>query len=60
MYIIDGVNGGRILTFCSDSLIGIPIVTRELSNPISIAVDKYLNIYVTDWNNNRIVKYPLL
>ena len=60
MYVIDGVNGGRILMFCPNSVIGTILVNSGLNNPISIAVDMNLNLYVSDWNNNRIVKYFLL
>jgi hypothetical protein len=56
MYVIDQVNNGRVIMFYPNSLIGIPIITSGLSNPISIAVDTQLNLYVADWNNNRIVK----
>lgn len=60
MYVIDGVNGGRVLMYCPNSLIGIPIVTSGLNNPISIAVDTNLNMYVADWGGNQIMQYMLL
>jgi hypothetical protein len=42
MYVIDG----RVLMFCPNSLIGIPIVTSGINNPISIAIDTHLNLYM--------------
>jgi sugar lactone lactonase YvrE len=60
MYVIDGSNGGRVIVFCPDSLVGNVIVDSGLNNPISIAVDTHLNIYVSDWNNVRLVNYTLL
>ena len=60
MYVIDRVNSGRILMFCPNSAIGIVLVNNGLNNPISIAVDMNLNLYVSDWSNHRIVKYFLL
>jgi hypothetical protein len=60
MYVIDRVNSGRILMFCPSSTIGIVLVNSGLNNPISIAVDMNLDLYVSDWNNHRIVKYLLL
>lgn len=60
MYIVDGVGGGRIIMFPPGSLVGRPIVTTGLLNPISIAVDTQLTLFVSDWSNNRIVKYRLL
>ncbi|UJR16574.1 hypothetical protein I4U23_003475 [Adineta vaga] len=35
MYVIDGVNSGRLIMFLSNSLIGMPIITSGLNNPIS-------------------------
>ena len=60
MYVADRVNNGRVIMFCPNSAVGIPIITSGLNNPISIALDTHLNLYVNDWNNHRIVKYTLL
>ena len=60
MYVADLSNGGRIISFSPNSLIGIPIITSGLNNPMGVAVDEDLNLYVADYNNDRIVKYALL
>jgi hypothetical protein len=60
MYIVDWVNGGRVIMFYPNSLIGIAIVTVGLYNPTSIAIDTHMNLYVADYGNSRIVKYMLL
>ena len=49
MYVADQSGGGRIVSFPPDSLIGIPIITSGLSNAMSVAVDKDLNLYVADY-----------
>jgi hypothetical protein len=60
MYVLDSVNSRRVIMFCPNSLIGIPIVTAGLNNPLSIAIDMHLNLYVVDYGSSRILKYMLL
>lgn len=60
MYIADKVNDGRIVMFPPNSLIGIPIITTGLDYPISIALDTHLNLYVSDYYHQRLIKYTLL
>lgn len=60
MYVTDRANDGRVVMFPPNSPIGIPIITTGLNNPMSIAVDTHLNLYVSDYGHERIVKYILL
>ena len=60
MYVADLSNSGRIVSFSPNSPIGTPIITGGLSNPMAVAVDNDLNLYVADYGHNRIVKYTLL
>ena len=60
MYVADQGSVGRIITFPPGSMIGRPIITSGLSNPMAVAVDNDLNLYVADFGHNRIVKYTLL
>ena len=60
MYVADQSNGGRIISFAPNSLIGKPIITSGLNNAMAVAVDKDLNLYVADYYHDRIVKYALL
>ena len=60
MYVADNANNGRIVMFLPNSLIGIPIITTGLNLPISIALDTHLNLYVSDYSHQRIIKYTLL
>ena len=59
MYVIDGANSGRVISFPPNSPIGRPIITSGLNNPFAVALDKDFNLYVADCNNHRIVKYKL-
>jgi hypothetical protein len=60
MYVVDAVGGGRVMMFCPNSLIGIPIITSGFTKAYGIAVDTHLNLYVSDNLGNYIMKYMLL
>ena len=60
MYVADMSDSGRIITFPPNSMIGRPIITSGLSNPMAVALDEKLNLYVADYGHDRIVKYELL
>ena len=60
MYVSDLSNGGRIITFSPNSMIGRPIITSGLSNPMAVALDEKLDLYVADYGSDRILKYKLL
>ena len=60
MYVADLSGGGRIISFSPNSPIGRPIITSGLNNPMAVAVDKDLTLYVADCDNKRIVRYSLL
>jgi hypothetical protein len=59
MHVADLSNSGRIISFSPNSPIGSPIITSGLDDPMAVALDKDLNLYVADSNHKRIVKYSL-
>jgi len=50
-------NGFRCLVGCSGSS---GSASNQLYYPETMAFDSYGNIFVTDWNNNRVQKFILL
>lgn len=63
--LIGQVHGQIITTIAGDSTAGFsgdggPAVSAELYNPMGMAVDTIGNVYIADYNNNRVRKINLL
>ena len=59
LYVADKANN-RIVVFCANSTVGIPIIPSTPAEPVSIAFDSNLNMYIAAAGAHEVVKYTLM